>query len=87
MYILDEMKTTTIRKWGNSYAIRIPIEDMEKLNLKDGQAVTVSRVGRGLTITPSVARPQSLKEMLARVTPDSIHKEIDWGKAVGKEIW
>ena len=28
-----------------------------------------------------------LKNLVMKITPDNIHKEIDWGKPVGKEIW
>ena len=28
-----------------------------------------------------------LDQLLAQVTDDNIHKEVDWGKPVGKEIW
>jgi addiction module HigA family antidote len=32
-------------------------------------------------------REESLDEMLARITPENRHGEVDWGPAVGKEIW
>jgi antitoxin component of MazEF toxin-antitoxin module len=28
-----------------------------------------------------------LDELLARITPSNLHKEIDWGPAVGNELW
>lgn len=29
----------------------------------------------------------SLEEMLARITPENLHDEVDWGAPVGKEVW
>ena len=29
----------------------------------------------------------SLEEMLAGITPENLHAEVDWGAPVGKEVW
>jgi hypothetical protein len=29
----------------------------------------------------------SLEEMLAQITPENMHGEVDWGPPVGKEVW
>jgi antitoxin component of MazEF toxin-antitoxin module len=29
----------------------------------------------------------SLEELLANITDENIHRTVDWGPAVGKEIW
>jgi antitoxin MazE len=83
------MKTTTIQKWGNSYAVRLPKAIIDALHLKESQAVTVDIAtdGRSISVTPSAPSKRSLKEMLALVTPESIHPETEWGPSVGKEIW
>lgn len=82
------MKTTTIQKWGNSYAVRIPKEVVTRMRLTEGQEVAVStaRNGKSLSLVPSF-KTQSLKEMLKHVTPETMHEETDWGRAVGKEVW
>ncbi|GAB6072091.1 hypothetical protein JCM14244_04680 [Venenivibrio stagnispumantis] len=28
-----------------------------------------------------------LKELISKITPQNRHKEIDWGKPIGKEVW
>lgn len=33
------------------------------------------------------ARPLSLQELVARITPQNRHKEVQWGPDRGKEIW
>jgi len=34
-----------------------------------------------------VAKTPSLEELLAGITEENIHREIDFGPAVGKEVW
>jgi antitoxin MazE len=29
----------------------------------------------------------SLEELLGGITPENIHAEIDWGPAIGNEVW
>ncbi len=88
MYILFNM-TTTIQKWGNSYAVRIPKEVVMKLHLKEGQAVTIEAEadGRSLSVTPTTSSEQSLNEMVSLITPENRHTETDWSTPVGREIW
>lgn len=83
------MKTTTIQKWGNSYAVRLPKATVERLNLHKGQSVQVSPTesGLGLTILPTDASALTLEEMCALITPLNRYPETDWGPPVGKEVW
>ena len=41
----------------------------------------MTRIGRNQSRSPSY----SLKALLARITPDNLHKEIDWGRPEGAE--
>ncbi|MDP2655060.1 MAG: AbrB/MazE/SpoVT family DNA-binding domain-containing protein [bacterium] len=83
------MNTTTIQKWGNSYAVRIPIKAMNKLNLRAGNTVSVheSANGSALSIVPVKLHTQALSEMLSRITDKNRHSEIPWSDAVGNEVW
>lgn len=83
------MSTTTIQKWGNSYAVRIPKEAMIKLNLRAGNEVSIheSASGHALSIVPTKHPKQTLVEMLSRITADNRHGETQWGDAVGNEVW
>ena len=36
---------------------------------------------------PIAEREETLDEMLARVTPDNLHAETDWGLPVGREAF
>ena len=83
------MKTTVIRKWGNSIAVRLPKDSARKFGLRDGVTVRLveEEKTRSLSIRPLQSREYTLKELLSRVTPKNRHKLIDWGPPVGKETW
>jgi antitoxin MazE len=78
---------TRIQKWGNSLAIRIPSAFAQTAKLKDSTVVEVSLVNGKIIIT--LARPPrpKLKSLLAKITPQNIHAEVDTGESVGNEIW
>jgi antitoxin MazE len=46
-------------------------------------------MGRSLrkTIPMPVKKKPKLQQLLARITPENVHAEIDWGKPKGKEAW
>lgn len=83
------MNTTTIQKWGNSYAVRIPKKAMDTLNLRAGNTVTIreSLNNRTLSIVPLKLHTRTLAEMLSRITDKNRHGEMNWGNAVGNEVW
>ena len=71
--------------WGNSLAIRIPKALAEQTNIAEGSEVELC-VAEVLTIRPR-ARTYSLDELLAQVTPENRHEELDWAEPEGKEAW
>lgn len=83
------MNTTTIRKWGNSYAVRLPKSVMNKLNLYEGQLVYLEEIrnGEAISLIPARKDNPSIKEMISRITKKNQHTEFAWGVPVGKEIW
>jgi len=70
--------TTKIRKWGNSYAVRISKARVHELGMRDGSQVEIK-------IKP-VAKKYSLDELVASINPKNRHPETDWGPDVGNEI-
>ena len=77
---------TQVGKWGNSLAVRIPGTYAKELDLEEGTELEVTRVDGGLLLRPR-KRAYTLDELLARITPENIHGETDWGPAVGREAW
>jgi antitoxin MazE len=78
---------TRVQKWGNSLALRIPKSFAIEVGLKPESHVEVSLVGGKLVIVPVVKPEATLKQLLAQVTEDNLHHEVDTGPAVGSEAW
>ena len=81
------MAITHIKKWGNSFGIRIPQSILAQLNLQaDGEVEIILENGR-LILLPVKSSTYSLDELLSQITPDNLHRESDFGKPVGNEAW
>jgi antitoxin MazE len=74
-----------VKKWGNSLGIRIPNFFVQNMSLKDGAFVEMTSTKAGILIAPKAPTP--LSKMLAEITDDTIHAEIETGPAVGNEVW
>lgn len=78
---------TKIQLWGNSLALRIPRPFAEETGLGRQSEVELS-VTKGRLVVVPVKEPRlTLDELLARVTDENLHSEIDTGPAVGNEAW
>jgi antitoxin MazE len=76
-----------IQKWGNSLALRIPKPFAEESNLREDSPVEIS-VRSGKLVVVAIEEPQlSLEELVAKITPENRHAEIETGPAVGHEVW
>jgi len=78
---------TKVQKWGNSLALRIPKAFAVAAQLKNDSFVEISIVKGKIVITPVPAPSWTLDELLANITKDNLHTEVDTGFAVGNEIW
>lgn len=77
-----------IGRWGNSLGVRIPRSIAKDLNLKDGTELDMEESDGTIVLRPVNAMPRyTLDDLLARVTPENIHPETDWGAPQGKEEW
>jgi antitoxin MazE len=79
------MAIQNLKKWGNSPAIRIPAAIMESAHLTLNQAVEV-RALNGKVIIEPVAPKYDLETLLAGITPENRHLEVDFGAPQGKEM-
>ncbi len=75
-----------ICKSEQGLAIHIPEDLATQASLKEGMEVEITIVDGKVVIT-LVYSPYDLDELLARVTPENLHGEIDTGAPVGNEIW
>jgi antitoxin MazE len=76
---------TVVKKWGNSLGIKITNFIARELSLKDGSFVDINDRGKEIIIRP--IQKSKLSDILNKINEQNIHKEIDTGKPVGKEIW
>lgn len=70
---------TTVQKWGNSLAVRIPSALAERVAIQQGSEIQISVVNdREISLIPKKKAPV-LEELLAKITPENRHAEIDLG--------
>ncbi len=75
-----------VKKWGNSASVRIPASLMQAARLELDQAVDVREEDGRIIIEP-IPAGYDLNEMLASMTADTLHEPVDFGPAMGKEVW
>jgi len=78
---------TRVKKWGNSLALRIPKPLAVEVGLEQDSAVEILLVDEELVIRPLSEPLWSLESLLAEVTDENLHREVDTGPAVGHEVW
>ena len=76
-----------VQKWGNSLAVRIPKPLAEDAKVEEGTVLNLA-VSEGKVIaTPVKKNKQSLKQMLAKVSRQNLHAEVESGAPDGREVW
>lgn len=78
---------TRVQRWGNSLALRIPKLLAEEAGLKDNSPVQLALRDKLLVIVPIRKPDISLDALLAQVTTNNLHSEVQTGPAVGGEAW
>jgi antitoxin MazE len=77
---------TTVQKWGNSLAIRIPKNITKDIQISKGSSMNMQVENGNLILSPS-KKEYVLKELLKHVTQENMHSEISTGDPMGGEIW
>ena len=78
--------TTTVQKWGNSLGVRIPKNIVDTMGLSAGGGVSIVLKNGQMVIEPK-NKLLDLKKAMKNYKPETYHKEVDWGKPIGNEIW
>lgn len=78
---------TTIEKWGNSLALRIPGAFARNMRLSPGSLVEMTIVTGKMVIKPEGQSNISLSKMLKDITKNNHHPEQNYNGAVGREIF
>ncbi|MCY9145660.1 AbrB/MazE/SpoVT family DNA-binding domain-containing protein [Bacillus sp. T9C1] len=77
--------TTTVQRWGNSLAVRIPTRIAEAISMEQGTEIELTVGKNGVMLKPKNNKP-SLDDLLARITPENRHSEVDFGRE-GNELF
>jgi antitoxin MazE len=77
--------TVRVQKWGNSLGVRIPKAVADQSQIREGCELEVSFEDGRVVLNPN--KVPSLKQLLAGIRPGDRPDLVDWGKAVGKEVW
>ena len=75
---------STVARWGASLPVRIPKAIAEQWGVSEGSAVELISRGEQVVMRK---KTYDLAEMLARVTSENLHSEVDFGPPVGREEW
>jgi antitoxin MazE len=83
---LEGAMSTTIQRWGNSLAVRIPKAFALEAGLAEDSEVEIG-VDDGKIVVRPVRKEWRLEELLDGVKPANLHGEIIWGGRAGREAW
>ena len=79
--------TATIRRWGNSAAVRIPRYVLTQANLEEGAEVEIIIAKAGEITLRAVHKRKSIQELFADYDGGFFQtEEIDWGEPKGNEV-
>jgi antitoxin MazE len=77
----------SVKKWGNSAAVRIPAAVLEATQVQLDEEVDIREEAGRIVIEPVREKKYKLEDLLKGITKDNIHEEIDFGPPEGKEVW
>lgn len=75
----------TVRKWGNSAAVRLPSAIMQAARLDLDMPVDVREEDGRIVIAPVREPEVALADLIAGITADNVHGEAEFGGPTGDE--
>lgn len=78
---------TSVQRWGNSLALRIPRAYAAETRIVEGSEVDLTMKSGALLVRPIARKQHSLADLVKRITPANRHDSISTGDAVGREAW
>ena len=74
-----------VKQWGNGASVRIPAGVMHAARIELDQAVDVREADDRIIVEPIRTREYDLLALVAGMTDENRHEEIDFGRPAGKE--
>lgn len=78
---------TSLQKWGNSLAVRIPSSFAKEASLISGTVVEMTLEKGRLIVAPVKEAEYKLETLLGAVKKRNIHREVELDGPVGREAW
>ena len=77
--------TVTLKKWGNSLAVRIPKDVARSLKVESDSLMELELQEGVLTLRPK--RGNRLEALVSQIDGKNLHEEIETDGPVGNEAW
>jgi len=77
--------TVSVKKWGNSLALRIPKDIAKTLHIENNSILEMVVKDGALFIKPQ--NETLLEELVSKIDSDNLHTEIETDGAMGNEMW
>jgi antitoxin MazE len=77
----------TVKKWGNSAAVRIPASILQAAQLHLDELVDVREEAGRIVIQPVRPKAYELGDLLKGINRKNLHEAVDFGPPSGKEVW
>ncbi len=77
----------TVKKWGNSAAVRIPASILQAAHLDLDELVDVREEAGRIVIEPLRQKTYDLDDLLKGINARNLHQSVDFGPRSGKEVW
>jgi antitoxin MazE len=74
------------QRWGNSLAVRIPKVLADQAGIREQDEMEIEVTEGIIRLRRRVLEPK-LDELLAAITPETLHAETDFGRPEGREAW
>ena len=76
---VEEAMRGTVKKWGNSAAVRIPYRVLEAVSLSLEDEVYIREDNGKIVIEPIQPTRYDLNDLLKRITAENQHQAVDFG--------
>jgi len=77
--------TVSVKKWGNSLALRIPKDIAQTLHIENDSILEL-RIEEGVMIVEP-QKDNLLESLVSSITEHNLHHEVATGEALGNEEW
>lgn len=75
----------TIRKWGNSPAVRLTTSTMKAAAFDLEQKVVIKASKGRIVIEPAKNSGYTLEALISGINNSNLHEPVDFGRPVGRE--